>query len=172
MRQRILTLFTILTFSAWSNFSTTRKPSPTTREHLVGTWELVSTQDKLTNGTIRFYPEAGPSGKGFLIYTADGHLCAQLMNPDRPSWKDVEHPTLAEKAAALDGFSSYCGRYDVNESKNLIYHYPETAWLPHYVGTKQRRPYKLEGDLLTFAGNVTDEPGVESYSITWRKIRK
>jgi hypothetical protein len=37
---------------------------------------------------------------------------------------------------------------------------------------KQPRPHTFadSGDLLTFSGKELDEPGAESYSITWRKM--
>jgi hypothetical protein len=137
----------------------------------VGTWELVSTEDHLKDGSTRAYPDVGPHGKGFLIYTADGYMCAQLMNPDRPRWKDEGRPTDAEKISAYDGFSSYCGPYEVDEAQGVVYHMPKTASFPGYVGTRQRRPATLHGDVLTFADKVTDELGVESYVIKWRKVR-
>jgi hypothetical protein len=140
------------------------------RSQLVGTWELVSSVDHLKNGSTRAYPDAGPHGKGFLIYSADGYMCAQLMNPDRPQWKDEDQPTDAEKISAFDGFSSYCGQYEVNESEAVVYHLPKTASFPGFVGTRQRRPATLRGDVLTFADKVNDEPGVESYVIVWRKV--
>jgi hypothetical protein len=144
---------------------------PSVRSQLVGTWKLVSTEEHLKDGTTRSYPDLGPQGKGFLIYTADGYMCAQLMNPDRPKWKDENNPTDAEKISAFDGFTSYCGKYEVRESERAVYHLPETAWMPAFVGTKQQRPYTLRGDVLTFAAKATDEPGVESYVIVWRKVR-
>jgi|SRR5215472_2585528 len=45
------------------------------RKRLIGTWSLVSTEDRMTDGTRRTYPYAGPRGKGYLIYTADGYMC-------------------------------------------------------------------------------------------------
>lgn len=141
------------------------------RSQLVGTWELVSTEDHLKDGSTRSYPDSGPHGKGFLMYAADGYMCAQLMNPDRPQWKDENQPTDAEKISAFDGFSSYCGQYEVNESEAVVYHLPKTASFPGFVGTRQRRPATLHGNVLTFADKVTDEPGVESYVIFWRKVR-
>ena len=144
---------------------------PSVRSQFVGTWELVSTEERLKDGTRRSYPDLGPQGRGILIYTADGYMCAQLMNPDRPKWKDENKPTDAEKISAFDGFTSYCGKYEVNESEGAVYHLPETAWMPAFVGTKQQRPYTLRGDVLTFAGKATDEPSVESYVIVWRKVR-
>ena len=137
---------------------------------LIGTWELVSAHEILTDGSKRPYPDTGPHGKGFLMYTADGHMCAQLMNPDRPKWRDAGHPTIEEKASAFDGFAAYCGKYEIDEASKVIYHLPETAWSPAFVGTRQVRPYSLQGDLLTFADKEADEPGIVSYSITWRKV--
>jgi hypothetical protein len=156
--------------------STSAAKAPRATEHasiqsqLVGTWELVSTEDHMKDGSKRSYPETGPHGKGFLIYTADGHMCTQLMNPDRSQWKDENQPTDAEKISAFDGFSSYCGPYEVNEAEGVVYHLPKTASFPEYVGTRQRRPVTLRGDVLTFADKVNDEPGVESYVIVWRKV--
>ena len=63
------------------------------RARLIGTWELVSTVEYWTDGSKRPFPDVGPRGKGFLMYTSDGHMCAAGMNPDRPAWKDVNQPT-------------------------------------------------------------------------------
>ena len=157
--------------------STSAAQAPRATEHaslrsqLVGTWELVSTEDHMKDGSTRAYPEVGPHGKGFLIYSADGYMCAQLMNPDRPKWKDENEPTEAEKISAFDGASSYCGPYEVSEADGVVYHSPKTASFPGFVGTRQRRPATLQGDLLTFADKVSDEPGVVGYVIVWRKVR-
>ena len=142
---------------------------PSAHDKLVGTWVLVSARDRMKDGGERFYPDLGAHGKGSLVYTADGHMCAQLMNPDRPKWKEFDKPTEAEKISAIDGFSAYCGRYEVDEQKGMLVHLPELAWSPNYVGTRQLRPYTLQDGLLTFAGKPLDEPEVESYSITWRR---
>ena len=160
----------------WARFRLTPSADRTAPAHLaslhdklVGTWVLVSARDRMKDGRERFYPELGAHGKGYLVYTADGHMCAQLMNPDRPKWKEFDKPTEAEKIAAIDGFSSYCGRYEVDEEKGVLVHLPELAWSPNYVGTRQLRPYTLQDGLLTFAGKPLDEPEVESYLITWRR---
>ena len=160
-----------LIWSAAAGHTPHPKQRASIQAQLVGTWELVSTEEHLKDGTTRSYPDLGPHGKGFLVYTADGYMCAQLMNPDRPRWKDENNPTDAEKISAFDGFTSYCGKYEVNESERAVYHLPETAWMPAFVGTKQQRPYTLSVDVLTFAGKATDQSAVESYVIVWRKVR-
>src|SRR5215469_15672190 len=55
------------------------------RDRIVGTWKLVSTEETMKNGTTRPFPSFGPRAKGFLMYQRDGHMCADLVNPDRPA---------------------------------------------------------------------------------------
>ncbi|MEA2257476.1 MAG: hypothetical protein QOJ51_301 [Acidobacteriaceae bacterium] len=140
------------------------------RERLIGTWELVSTEERLADGSKRPYLDVGPNGKGYLIYTADGHMCAAGMNPDRPRWRDVEKPTEAEKLRAMEGFFGYCGRYEADPITHVIYHYPEVALDPNALGSKQRRPYKFDADELSFSDRDT-APGVVSYTISWKKVK-
>ena len=160
----------------WARFRLIPSPDRAAPAHpssvhdkLVGTWVLVSAKNRMKDGSERFYSELGPHGKGYLVYTADGHMCAQLMNPDRPKWKEFDKPTQAEKISAIEGFSAYCGRYELDEEKGMLVHLPDLAWSPNYIGTRQLRPYTLQSETLTFAGKPWDEPEVESYSITWRK---
>jgi Lipocalin-like domain len=140
-------------------------------EQIIGTWELVSAEEHMTDGSKRPFPIMGASGKGYLMYSADGYMFAAGMNPDRPAWEDGNKPTDTEKLRAIEGFFAYCGRYEIDEAKQAIYHYPEVAWMPNFVGTRQERPYRFDGELLTFSGKATDEPGVESWTITWRKVK-
>jgi hypothetical protein len=140
------------------------------REHFVGAWKLVSAVETLKDGSSRNYIDVGPNGKGYLIYSADGHMCANLMRADRAMWKDAFHPTDAEKIAAFDSFSSYCGKYEVNEATHVMTHLPETSSFPDYVGTRKKRPYVLQDDTLTFADDETD-PEVKSYKIVWQKAK-
>jgi hypothetical protein len=60
---------------------------------------------------------------------------------------------------------------EIDVANHAIYHYPEVAWMPNYAGTKQERPYKFDGELLTFSVKATNRSGVESRAITWRKMK-
>ena len=137
---------------------------------MIGAWELVSTEERMVDGSKRPYQDVGPRGKGYLMYTADGHMCAAGMNPDRPTWDDVNEPMAAEKLRAMEGFFGYCGRYKIDTANHVIYHYPEVALNPNLVGIEQKRPYRLDGDLLTFSDKDT-APGVESYAVSWKKMK-
>jgi Lipocalin-like domain len=140
------------------------------RKMFVGTWKLVSTREQLRDGRTRPYPDLGEKGSGYLIYTDDGHMCATLMKPDRPNWKnDDEHSTDAEKISAASGFTSYCGRYAIDESSHIMLHYPEVAFRPNYVGTVQKRPYRFEGKRLIFSDTVATGE-VQRWTITWERM--
>jgi hypothetical protein len=132
----------------------------------VGAWKLVSTEEKLKDGSSRPYQDVGPNGRGYLIYTADGHMCAELTGADRSKWNVPA--TSAQKVAALDSFSAYCGRYEVDTVNHIMWHYPEIALDPSFVGTKHRRPYRFEGNRLIFSDKQMPEEGDET--VDWWKI--
>jgi len=90
------------------------------REQIIGTWELVSAEEHMTDGSKRPFPIMGASGKGYLMYSADGYMFAAGMNPDRPAWKDGNKPTDTEKLRAIEGFFAYYGRYEIDEAKQLF----------------------------------------------------
>lgn len=173
MRKRLAIPFLIVTGICFLSAAPKGKGSSeakNSREQFVGAWMLVSAVEILKDGSSRNYADVGPNGKGFLIYSADGHMCVNLMRGDRAMWKDPFHATDAEKIAAFDSFSSYCGRYEVSVAAHVMAHLPETSSFPDFVGTRKKRPYVLQGDTLTFADDDTD-PEVKSYKIVWRRAK-
>jgi len=140
------------------------------RKQFVGTWKLVSTQEQLRDGSTRPYPDLGENASGYLMYTDDGHMCAALMKPGRPAWNnDDEHSTDAEKISAASGFTSYCGRYAIDESSHTMVHYPEVAFRPNFIGSVQKRPYRFEGSRLIFSDTVATGE-VQRWTITWERM--
>ncbi len=140
------------------------------RDRLVGTWKLVSTEQLLTDGTTCPYPQYGPNGKGFLMYTREGYMCADLVNPDRPEWGDPDNPTPEEKITTVDGSFAYCGRYEIDVKEQSIIHLPEVATNPGYVGSRQIRPYEFVAGRLVLS-DASTIPGVVRWQIVWEKVR-
>lgn len=140
------------------------------RRKIVGTWKLVFKENTLKNGSKT--QDYGPNGKGFLMYSADGHMCAVLMNPDRPKWKNATTPTQQEKAEAFDGSYGYCGPYEIDTKHSQLIHLPAVSTGPGYVGTRQIRPYRFEGNRMIFSGGtVEDDPEVTSWTVVWEKVK-
>ena len=153
------------------------QPRGQIRDYFLGAWNLVSTEKKYPDGHTTPFPELGSAAVGFLLYTPSGHMCAQLMNPGRPRWTLDGTPTPSEATSALDGFTSYCGTFEIQEQEQAIIHYPETAWSPNWLGTTQIRRYYLVGpDRFLFRGTEQENqkdgnliPVV--WTITWQRLK-
>ncbi|HEX8798715.1 MAG TPA: lipocalin-like domain-containing protein, partial [Terriglobales bacterium] len=139
-----------------------------TVSQLVGTWQLVSIEDTMKDGSVGPPADLGPHSKGFLMYEPDGHMCATLVNSDRPRWKDSAKATDAEKIAYYDTFIAYCGTYKLDSRASTVTHYPSVAWTPAYLGSTQPRPFKLEGNRLIIT--VTEgmaNLGIQKRVLVW-----
>jgi hypothetical protein len=82
MAKKIVGLKLALSALNISLFGQTNQDKAEVRRKIVGTWKLVLEENTLEDG--RKTHDFGPNGKGFLMYSADGHMCAVEMNPDRP----------------------------------------------------------------------------------------
>jgi hypothetical protein len=138
------------------------------RNKIIGTWKLVLAEDTLRDGSTRSM--YGLKGQGFLMYSADGFMCAVLMDPDRPKWANPKKPTQADKASAFDGSYGYCGRYEIDAKHNALVHLPQVSTGPSFVATRQVRPYRFEGTRMTFSDTVEDESELASWKIVWEKV--
>lgn len=141
------------------------------RDRIVGTWKLVSTEETMKDGSTRPFPAFGPHATGFLMYQREGYMCAVLTNPDRLKWIDPAHGTPEEKLAAAEGRFAYAGRYEIDVKQEQIIHLPEVASVPGYVGSRQIRPYRLEGDRLIFSDVERNDPAVARWKIVWEKVK-
>jgi hypothetical protein len=62
----------------------TATPAPTVSQ-LVGTWKLVSIEDTMKDGKVQPSAQFGPHPQGFIMYEPDGHMCATIVDGDRPA---------------------------------------------------------------------------------------
>ncbi len=123
----------------------------------VGTWKLVSWEVTRPDGTVHH-----PYGKhvvGYLIYTADGYMSAQIMDPDRRQSRPgfpleaaaAQSLTDPDRARAYSTYVSYCGTYTVEG--NRVTHHVKAGLIPSWTGSEQTRPYRFDhGDLIIEVG--------------------
>jgi len=137
---------------------------------LLGTWRLISAEQRLSDGTIRPDPQTGPSGRGYLIYSDAGIMCAVLADSARPPWAAVNAPTSQEIRAAFEGLVSYCGRFEVNEAEGYVIHHIELDRVPNLAGTDRKRFYSLQGNRLILRAAPPLPAGVEEWTITWDRV--
>ena len=118
---------------------------------VVGTWRLVSYEDKLP-GSASVYP-FGQDPKGLLIYDADGNMSIQIMKVPHPKVAsgDDSKVTPEEKQALYDAYVAYFGTYRVDAEKGVVVHHVEADLADVYIGNDEERPFDLHGDTLILA---------------------
>ena len=105
---------------------------------IVGTWELVSykVEDKETGKLV---DAMGDTPRGRVIFTKDGWVAFNLEGSDRRT-----AATDAERASLLKTLVAYIGRYRIEGDQWVTK--VQTAWIPEWVGTEQRRTVRIDGD--------------------------
>ena len=137
----------------------------------VGTWKLVSIAAQYPDGRILADPDLGPGAKGYLIYDNNGHMCAQLMNPNRFDWRNADNATLQEAKSGVDGYVAYCGTYEIHENESVVIHHRELALVPNSVGTSVARPFTFEGNrlILRLLGKAHNGQQL-GFTLTWERV--
>lgn len=120
-------------------------------EQFIGVYRIVSWEVFESDGSVS-HP-MGSSPRGFISYSAGGHMAVQIMNPDRPRFtsNDRWSSSSDEVAAAYAGYNAYAGRYRVNVDERYVIHTVECSLYPNRVGEELRRTFEFDGDRLTLS---------------------
>jgi lipocalin-like protein len=118
-----------------------------TSNPLVGTWRLISWENRDLDGTIS-YP-LGKDAVGYIMYNQDGYMFVAIMRSDHVRFAagDLLSWSLEEKAQAADTYVSYCGRYEFRG--DTVIHHVELSLFPNWVGVEQERLVEIKEDQLT-----------------------
>ena len=109
-------------------------------DKLVGTWKLVSYEVQV-QATGEKGPVMGQKPTGYATFTPEARVFFVLTGEARKAAK-----TDQERAELLNTLVAYSGTYTVEGDKwttNV-----DVAWNPEWVGTKQVRDFKLDGERL------------------------
>ena len=123
------------------------QPAKTLREQLVGTWNLVIAEITAADGkkTLPF----GPSPKGQIIFTADGHFSQVHVSSGLPRIASNNRlaGTDADNKAIVLGTLSLFGTYSVDEEKKTLTFNIVASTFPNQEGASQTRTIdKLTAD--------------------------
>ena len=110
------------------------------RAQIQGSWRLVS-YDVEVQATGEKFPPMGKNPTGYVIFTPEARVWFVLTGDGRKPGKTAE-----EKAALLSTLIAYTGTYRVENGTWITS--VEVAWDPAWVGTEQKRVFKVEGDRL------------------------
>jgi hypothetical protein len=127
---------------------------------LIGAWRLVSWSETKTDGSTD-YP-LGKDAIGQLIYSADGHVAAQLARKGVPPLSDEDWRTASqpESAQAWKSYFGYFGTFSIDTRKQAVIHHVEGSWFPNLSNTDQTRLFRFVGDELVLDADTA-----------WGKVR-
>ena len=131
------------------------------KDQLVGTWTLLSWEQKKGDGTkLERY---GATPKGIAFFDTGGRYIITVMRSDRAKYASntLWQGTSEENKETADGTITYFGTYSANDADGSIVIRVEGSSFPNWNGTEQKRFVAIAGDQLTLtvrppAGDVVD----------------
>jgi hypothetical protein len=160
-----------LLFFAFAS-ATTRADDTAVGAQFIGSWELVSLENRADDGTVK--KPYGDHPVGRITYTADGRMSAQVMRGERQAFvnADLFGGTPEEKAAAYDGYVAYYGTFEVDSAAGVVRHHIAGSLFPNWVGGTQVRAYALDGDRLTLRTTPIAVDGQQvTAHVVWQRAR-
>jgi len=120
-----------------------------TAQDLVGTWALVSVV--IQSGDVKLDP-FGPNPSGTFVFGSDGRYALIFLQRDLPKILSNNRisQTAEESRAIAKGSIAHFGTYRVDETGKFFVLHIESSTFPNWNGAKQRRPFSLSGDELTY----------------------
>ena len=144
---------------------TTNVTDERANRQFVGAWSLKSIERRGADGELAGAPIQ--DRVGYLIYDAAGYMGVTLMRPDRVPYAGDE-PTVAEALDQLGSYTSYFGRFTVDEIGGFVTHHLEGSLNPDGAGSDYQRFYTFGGDTLTLQPPERED-GLKSF-LTWERL--
>ena len=138
---------------------------------LIGTWRLVSREDRTAAGEPRIDQGLGADPVAILVYDTAGNFAAQFMKRDRSA--DVIARTAragVNNSAAVNGYDAYFGGYTVDEASSSVTQVLYGALSLGDVGKTVTRAIRVDDDTLTIELATTsgdNEPVTRT--LIWRR---
>ena len=105
---------------------------------ILGTWKLVSFEAEIQT-TGQKESVMGQNPTGYAIFTPEGRAFFMLTGEGRKPAKTVQ-----ERADLLDTLVAYTGTYRLEGDEWITQ--VDVAWNPEWIGTEQKRFFKMEGN--------------------------
>ena len=141
-------------------------PKQSLKEQLVGTWMLLSWEQKKADGSkVERY---GTSPTGMAIFDAGGRYIITVMQSDRSKYASnaLWQGTPEENKETADGTITYFGTYSLREAESSIAIHVEGSSFPNWNGTDQKRFVTIAGDQLTL---TVRPPGGDVVDVVWKR---
>jgi hypothetical protein len=138
------------------------------KEQLVGTWTVVSWEQKKRDGTR--LQQFGASPAGIAFFDAGGRYIITVMRSDRARFASnaLWQGTAEENKATSEGIQTYFGTYTVDEADRSIAIHIEGSSFPNWNGGDQKRFVAIAADQLTL---TIRPPSSENVEVIWKRAK-
>ena len=139
---------------------------------LIGTWGLISYSLEDPTGAVHFPFDRDATG--FLMYSPDGYMSAQMMAQKRANYLsgDIHNGKPEEMSSAANGYLAYSGPFYVDEPTQEVTHMMSVSLLPNWIGQLQSRILTVEDDYLLMTSDARLTQGrVGQPRIEWRRTQ-
>lgn len=127
---------------------------------LVGTWRLVSREDRTASGERRIDATLGSDPIALLVYDRGGNFAAQFMKRDRQAAAPAPTATGASNnSRAVGGYDAYFGSYSVDDAAGTVTQQLVGALSPENVGLVLTRSMRVSGDELVIQLDTASADG-------------
>jgi hypothetical protein len=114
-----------------------------------GRWKLVAAEDLRADGGVARHPW-GRTPVGSIVVDR-GSCYVQIMSSDVPSFSAGQAPIGEQmRNALLSTYIAYSGACTVDEKEGSVTLKVDAAWRPDYVGTEQKRFFRIEKNRMFF----------------------
>jgi hypothetical protein len=157
---------TILVLSLHANSAFGQQPS--VKGSLVGTWTVVSWEQKRNDGTQ--LQQFGAKPTGIAVFDSGGRYIITVMRSDRAKYASnaLWQGTAEENEATANGTQTYFGTYSVSEADHSIAIHVEGSSFPNWNGTDQKRFVTITGEQLTL---TIRPPSGENVEVIWKRAK-
>jgi hypothetical protein len=126
---------------------------------LIGTWRLVSREDRTASGERRIDPGLGADPIALLVYDRGGNFAAQFMKRDRQSAPAVPAASAPNNSQAVGGYDAYFGSYTVDDAAGTVTQRLVGALSAENVGLVLTRSMQVSGDELVIQLDTASADG-------------
>jgi hypothetical protein len=146
--------------------SSARASNGSVKDRFVGTWRLVSMEQRNAKGEVVAPTTPAPNRTGYIIYDPAGYMAVSIMPVGRKKYS-AQQPTDEEAKAAMTGYAGYFGTFIVNEKEGFVTHRLQGSVNPG-MAVDQKRFFELSGNRLT----LKPPPGASGNQarIVWERI--
>ena len=137
---------------------------------LPGVWRYLKEVDTRSDGSTINVP--GPQYAGFIIYTPDGFVAANVM-PKARTWSSGS-ATIDElrESTVVGATTAYAGRYEVDPKTRTVAHLVSVSVDPGDEGHRLARMYAFEGDVLLLSGDFIYNSEKLRFTVYWERAGK